>query len=250
LRAAISQPTYLPWLGYFDLIDQVDTFVFLDTVQFEKRSWQQRNRIKLPTGLSFLTVPVAVKGNFKQTIAEAEIAAPDFWATHLRSIATNYRRAPFFEQYFSELSNVFGTISGLRSIADLNIQLIDWFCKVFGIETKICRSSEMKQFGRRSELLVNLCRFLGADYYLSPLGSSVYLCEDLRIFADAGIEVGFQNYEHPEYRQLFPPFVPYASALDLLFNEGPDAMMIIRSGRRRAFTASQLPLAMVTEKKN
>jgi len=248
LKAAISQPTYLPWLGYFDLIDQVDTFVFLDSVQFEKRSWQQRNRIKLPTGLSFLTVPVSVKGHFEQTIAEAEIAEPAFWETHLRSIKTNYRRAPFFEKYFEDLCNIFRTAAESRSVADLNILLIQWFCTVFGIETKTQRSSEMNQSGRRSELLVNLCRFLTADYYLSPLGSSVYLCDDLHLFANAGIDVGFQHYEHPEYHQLFPPFASYASALDLLFNEGQEAMTIIRSGRRCAFVAAELPAAVAGKK--
>jgi hypothetical protein len=237
----------LPWLGYFDLIDQVDAFVFLDTVQFEKRSWQQRNRIKLPAGLSFLTVPVAVKGHFDQTIVEAEIAEPSFWETHLRSIETNYRRAPFFEEHFEGLNEVFRAPES-HSLAELSIRLIQWFCKVFCIKATMRRSSEMNLPGRRSELLVNLCRSLSTDYYLSALGSSVYLCEDLQLFSDAGIEVGFQHYEHPEYRQLFPPFVPYASALDLLFNEGTEAMAIIRSGRRPAFAPSELPAATVGKK--
>lgn len=248
MRIAISQPTYLPWLGYFDLIDQVDTFVFLDTVQFEKRSWQQRNRIKLPTGLSFLTVPVAVKGHFDQTIVEADIAEPGFWETHLRSIEMNYRRAPFFEEHFEGLSKVFQGIPESHSLADLNIRLVQWFCEVFCIKTTMRRSSEMNLPGRRSELLVTLCQSLSADYYLSALGSAVYLCEDLHLFSDAGIEVGFQHYEHPEYRQLFPPFVPYASALDLLFNEGSEAMAIIRTGRQRAFTPSELSTATAGKK--
>jgi len=181
----------------------VDIFVFLDTVQFEKRSWQQRNRIKLPTGPSFLTVPVAVKGHFDQTIIEVETSGPQFWKTHLRSIEMNYRRAPFFESYFEKLRKVFQISSDSHSLAELNIRLIRWFCEILGIKTAVYRSSEMDQAGCRSELLVNLCRSLSADYYLSPLGSAIYLCGDLRLFSDARIEVGFQHYEHPEYRQLF-----------------------------------------------
>jgi hypothetical protein len=249
LKVAISQPSYLPWIGYFDLIDQVDAFVFLDTVQFEKRSWQQRNRIKLPAGLSFLTVPVAVKGQFEQTIVDAEIAEPYFWGTHLRSIETNYGRAQSFDNYFEDLKKVFQTSAESHLLADLNIGVIRWFCKTLGIKTTIYRSSEMNRPGRRSELLLNLSRSLGADYYLSALGSAVYLCDDLHLFSDAGIEVGFQHYEHPEYHQLFPPFLPYASALDLLLNEGANSMEIIRSGRRQAFAPSELPAAMAAVKK-
>ena len=108
MKVAISQPTYLPWIGYFDLIDQVDRFVFLDTVQFEKRSWQQRNRIRTAEGLLFLTVPVIVKGRFEQKIKDVEIESPFFVRKHLRTIESNYRRAPFFGQYFEELAGLLG----------------------------------------------------------------------------------------------------------------------------------------------
>src|SRR5580704_12957199 len=105
VKVAISQPTYLPWLGYFDLIDQVDVFVLLDNVQFEKQSWQQRNRIKTPTGLQWLTVPVIFRGRFGQLIKDVEIREAEFWRNHLRAIELNYRRARFFHQYFEELSS-------------------------------------------------------------------------------------------------------------------------------------------------
>src|SRR5271155_2267040 len=100
MRVAITQPTYLPWLGYFDLIDQVDAFVLLDSVQFEKQSWQQRNRIKTPNGLQWLTAPVRTKGRSAQLIKDVEIAETDFYIKHLNLIQTNYRNAPFFENWF------------------------------------------------------------------------------------------------------------------------------------------------------
>src|SRR5216684_6490113 len=103
VKVAISQPTYLPWLGYFDLMDQVDVFVLLDDVQFEKQSWQQRNRIKTPVGLQWLTVPVIFKGRFGQLIKDVEIRDPDFWRNHFRAIELNYRRSPFFDHYAEEL---------------------------------------------------------------------------------------------------------------------------------------------------
>ncbi len=241
MKAAISQPTYLPWLGYFDLIDQVDAFVFLDAVQFEKQSWQQRNRIKTPAGLQWLTVPVVFNGRFGQMIHQVEIRDREFWRKHLRSIEVNYGRAAFFDRYYPELAKGLPPWASTGSLAELTMETIRWFCGVLGIQIKLTTSSALSQPGRRSELLVNLCRALGADEYLSPLGSAVYLCDDLPKFSSAGIEVKFQHYEHPEYRQLFPPFLSYASALDILFNEGPRAMEIIRSGRRPAYLPSELP---------
>src|SRR5271169_2190069 len=138
MRIAISQPTYLPWIGYLDLIDQVDTFVFLDNVQFEKQSWQHRNRIKTPTGLQWLTVPVLFRGRFGQLINEVEIRDIEFSRNHLRAIELNYRRAPFFNDYFEQLSSRMTTKTRCSSgalIADLDIDLIEWFMNLLGIET-------------------------------------------------------------------------------------------------------------------
>ncbi len=239
MRIAINQPTYLPWMGYFDLIGQVDTFVLLDSVQFEKQSWQQRNRIKTPAGLQWLTVPVAFHNRFGQQIRDIEIRDPEFARKHLRAIELNYRRAPFFELYFPELTEILLSSSSGR-VADLNARLIRWLCGLLDIPTPILRSSSMNQDGRRSELLVKFCRALGADVYVSPLGSAAYLLSDLESFHRAGIEVTFQHYEHPVYRQLFPPFWPQATVLDLMFNQGADSSAILHSGRRAVFTAREV----------
>jgi hypothetical protein len=238
MNIAISQPTYLPWIGYLDLIDQVDTFVFLDNVQFEKQSWQQRNRIKTPTGLHWLTVPVVFRGRFGQLINEVEIRDSEFWRNHLRAIELNYRRAPFFDDYFEELSSRMETTAKSLSaalIADLDIRLIEWFMDKLGIQTRLLLSSHLEQPGRRTELLANICDSLGADQYVSPLGSAAYLLQEMDVLLDKEIDVVFQHYEHPRYRQLFSPFCPYASILDLIFNEGDRALEILRSGRRTSF---------------
>lgn len=239
MKIAISQPAYLPWLGYFDLIDQVDTFVLLDSAQFEKQSWQQRNRIKTPNGLQWLTVPVLFRGRFGQRIQDVEIRDPDFFRQHLRAVELNYRRSPCFEQFFPEFSEILARCASSR-LVELNQSLILWFCRILGIQSRILRSSDLDEKGKRSELLVNLCRHLQSQSYLSPLGSAAYLLDDLNQFAEAGIEVEFQHYEHPAYRQLFGPFQSHASALDLIFNEGDAAMAIVRSGRRLAFKPQEV----------
>jgi hypothetical protein len=243
VKISIAQPTYLPWLGYFDLLDQVDQFVFLDSVQFEKRSWQQRNRIKTPRGLQWLTVPVISRGKREQRIADVEIGE-EFWHDHLRSIELNYRRALFFDRYYDAVSDLMRSVASSSNLATLTISLLRWFTEVMHIQTPVLRSSELPVQGKRTDLLAEICVALGATSYLSPLGSAEYLLNELPIMTERGIEVVFQHYEHPVYRQLFPPFQPYACALDLLFNEGENALAIIRSGRRPPFLPQEAVLQL------
>lgn len=239
MKIAIMQPTYLPWLGYFDLLDQVDKFILLDNVQFEKRSWQQRNRIKTPNGLQWLTVPVVSRGRRDQRILEVKILEAEFWRDHLRSVEVNYRRAPFFDRYFESMSQRIRSESNDLSLAQLTIGMLLWFAEVIGIQTATVRASGLSLQGKRSSLLAGICTSVGATDYLSPLGSADYLLSELATFSERGIAVTFQNYEHPVYQQQFPPFEPYACVLDLLFNEGERAREIIRSGRRPTFLPGQ-----------
>jgi hypothetical protein len=240
VKIAIAQPTYLPWLGYFDLLDQVDQFVLLDTVQFEKQSWQQRNRIKTPTGLLWLTVPVVFRGRLGQRILDVEIREAEFWRDHLRAIELNYRRAPFFDPYYPVLSELLpAAASGLR-LAELNIRLFRWLAEAMGINTPIVRSSELAANGKRTHLLAEICSLVGATTYVSPLGSADYLLSELPILNARGIDVVFQHYEHPSYHQLFTPFQTHASVLDLMFNEGPNSLAIVRSGRHKAFAPMEV----------
>lgn len=240
MRIAIAQPTYFPWLGYFDLLDHVDRFVLLDSVQFERRSWQQRNRIKTPQGLAWLTIPVSVRGRRTQSIAEADICVPGFWRDHVRAIEMNYRRAPFFNRYFDDLRRRIEISASSLSLSQLTTSLLQWLAEIIGITTPMIRSSGLAVHGKRTELLAEICVCLNASSYLSPLGSSEYLIDELPVLTGCGIDVTFQHYEHPVYRQLFSPFQPYACILDLLFNEGGNALQIIRSGRRQPFLPEQV----------
>jgi hypothetical protein len=246
MRIAISQPTYLPWMGYFDLIDQVDAFVFLDNVQFEKQSWQQRNRIKTPAGLQWLTVPVQHRGRFGQLINEVEIRDAGFWRRHLRAIELNYRRAPYFDKYFENLSAKVHSHSPAL-LAELNVSLIEWMMEALGVSSPLYRASRLMLTGRRTELLAKICNKLGADEYLSPIGSAGYLLNELDVLLDSGVEVLFQHYEHPQYGQMFAPFCANASALDLIFNEGEMSLQILRSGRRSHFLPAELRVPAAAE---
>lgn len=226
------QPTYMPWVGYFDLMDSVDRFVFLDNVQFEKRSWQQRNRIKTAQGLQIITVPVKSKARFDQRIDAVELLDASFLDLHLRSIENAYRRAPFFARYFPPFAEKLR--SGVESgrLADFTIHLISWIAEMLGITTALVRASSLSATGKRTALLASICASIGAGSYISPAGSLDYLADERADMENKGIEIHVQDFVHPEYAQLYPPFLSHASAIDILFNCGPDSLPLIRSGRR------------------
>ncbi len=239
--AVIMQPTYLPWAGYLDLMDQSDVFVFLDSVQFDKRSWQQRNRIKCPKGEQMLTVPVLSKGQFYQKINEVRVdPSSDFIEGHIKAVQLNYAKAKYFPKYFDGFARVLRKKHTL--LADLNVDLITWFKDILGIQAQLSRSSGLKVEGKKTELLVDICKSVKADHYLSPLGSKVYISEN-NLFEKHGIELSYQNYQPMIYRQLHGEFIPYLSVLDLLFNEGEQSLAVIRSGRQsNALEASRILL--------
>ena len=239
MRIAISQPGYLPWGGFFDLIDQVDRFVLLDDAQFVRQSWDQRNRIKGPSGLQWLTVPVEFRGRLGQRLLDVEIRDSSFREKHLRAMEVNYGKARYFSEYFGPLKRILDGCSAGAKLIDLNLALIEWLAAAIGVTTPMVRSSKLGVEGKRSARLVSFCKLLGAQGYLSPR-SATYLLEDLEMFAQNGLRVWFQNYTHPEYEQRFPPFLPYASVLDLLFNKGPESGKIMRSGRGEPFTPGQI----------
>ena len=231
MRGAIMQPTFIPWVGFFDLIDQVDEFVFLDMVQFQKQSWQQRNRIIAPSGLEWLTVPVFIKGRFGQIISDVEIKKSDFPTKQLRTIHQHYSRAPYFNQYWDELQDIFLRGQEFGFLGSLNIKLIQWLSGIFGLSANFKIASEMDVANGRSLRLIDIITQLNCSEYVSPLGSAEYLKNDILLFEEAGINLVFQNYEPVAYCQQYCEFTPFASALDLLFNKGPDAVTLIRRGR-------------------
>jgi len=232
MRVAIMQPTYLPWLGYLDLADQVDHFVLLDDVDFSGRSWQQRNRVRSAQGLCWLTVPVSRRAARGVPIHAVEISRGDFWCRHWRTLELAYARAPHFGEWGPQLRALYAEGAPWKRLVALNTTLLHWLFTAYGIATPLTMASELKAGGRRGAHLAELCAALGADSYLSPPGSEEYLREDASTFADRGISVLLHGYEHPVYEQAFPTFLPQASSIDLLFNAGPQALEILRRGRR------------------
>ena len=230
----IAQPTFIPWIGWFDLADQSDVMIILDDVQFSKQSWQQRNRLRTPQGLDYLSVSVKSAGRSHQLINEVELANEALVEKLLRTIQANYARAPFFREYFSGLCAAMRDGASTGKLAELNIAVIRWIMQTLGIGLPLIRSSELESYGDRGEYVAALCEEVGATRYLSPAGAEDYLVEDRAAFDQRGIQVALHVYEHPEYRQCFKPFEPYASVLDLIFNTGSQALAILRSGRRLA----------------
>lgn len=234
--AVIMQPTYLPWMGYFDLMDQADVFVLLDSVQFDKRSWQQRNRIKSPNGELMLSVPVLTKGQFTQRICEVKIdASAHFHKEHFKSIKLNYAKAKYFKDYSQSLEEIFN--KNHEFLTDMTIAIMSWLKNEFGIKTELVRSSTLNVEDAKTGLLVKICQAIGANQYLSPLKSRDYIGEG-EVFAKNKIKLLYHQYNHPQYTQLFGEFVSHLAAIDVLFNEGNKSLSIIRSGRQASLDGS------------
>jgi hypothetical protein len=221
MKVAIMQPTYLPWSGYFALMESVDIFIILDSVQFSKRSWQQRNQIKTESGSKWLTVPVISKGKKDQLISDVKIDySGKFPENHINMIEQNYRKAPFF----NDLSEIF--FSTLRKryeyLSYLSIDLILLIRGLLDIKTKIKYSSNFLTKGSKDELLAELCEHVGATEYVSPPGSKVYL-DGSDSFNKRNILVEYFDYNHLDYPQLHGEFIQYMSVIDLLFNYHPQS---------------------------
>lgn len=232
------QPTYLPWTGYFALMEQVDTFVLLDDVQFDHRSWQHRNRIRSVDSPHWLTVPVSVKGRRNQRIKEVLIDAARPWQKkHLGAILHNYSRAPWLSVNRLWLEQIYRNPPD--RLFDLNRLLIEELARKLGIRTSLCNSSELQVSGDRVARLIHICEKIGAAEYLSPIGSYDYIEQDNR-FLDAGISLFYQRYEHPRYRQIHGEFVSHLSVLDLLLNEGPGSSDVLASGIRQPYNSDEV----------
>jgi len=226
----IMQPTYLPWIGYFEMIDVCDIFVFLDDVQFQRKSWQQRNVIKGTNGPILLTVPVFNKGKRFQKIEQVIINNNENWARqHLKSINMAYSKSYFYKQYWPAIALNYGLNYDL--LVDLNISLISKLMELFNIRTPTIRSSSLKLDYNSNEKIVAICQQLKANELYDAAGAVKFI--DATIFQNANIDVIYQDYHHPKYNQLHGEFISHMSVVDLLFNEGPRSLDIIRSGSSR-----------------
>lgn len=217
MRGAIMQPTYLPWLGYFDLIRNVDLFIIYDHVQFEKQSWQVRNRIRNRAGELMLTVPVIHDKGLIRSINEVKIDySRNVLSKHLTSIKFSYSRSERFQDLKTELEEIYN--SSYELLIDLNVKFIRFGMKLLNIDTEIRFSSSMNVQGNKVEALIDVCKKNSIDHYLSPVGSKTYIDEN-NIFNECDIELAYQDFSHPVYQQFqYPDFISHLSFIDFLLN--------------------------------
>ena len=216
---SIMQPTYLPWIGYFDLISKADIFVFLDDVQFSRRSWQQRNRILLDGKETMLTIPIQNKGKREQLIKDVLVDDTQDWRTkHFRTLEQAYKKTPCGPKVLSVIkSHIYNSIDNL---SELNQGIIKALSDELEIETSFKKSSDLNTHGKKSSKLFNICSNLNASSYFSPLGSKAYI-EEEGVFNRSSISVEYQNFTLQSYKQInSKEFMPFLSIIDYLCNVG------------------------------
>jgi WbqC-like protein family len=221
---AIVQSNYIPWKGYFDLINQVDEFVLYDDRQYTRRDWRNRNRIKTASGPVWLTIPVQVKGRYHQRIDETLVSDPEWRGRHWQTLQHSYGKAPFFAAVRDRLEPLYRE-SGETRLSAVNRAFLEALCELLGIETTLSWSTDYDvDASDRVERLLALCRAAGATHYVSGPSARGYLEPGEHRCEEAGIGVSYADYSgYPEYPQLHPPFEHAVSVVDLLVNTGPDA---------------------------
>jgi hypothetical protein len=226
-KLAIVQSSYIPWKGYFDLIAGADEFILFDDLQFTRRDWRNRNRIKARDKLIWLTIPVRVKGKYLQKIRDTVISDPKWTARHWRSITHNYSKSRYFKEYRDLFEDLY-LGSKHKFLSEINYRFLIEICRILGIKTKISWSADYQLVEGKTERLVHLCKQAGASAYISGPSAKEYIDESL--FAEEDISLSFADYSgYPEYNQLFPPFEHRVSIIDLIFSEGPNATRFMKS---------------------
>ncbi len=234
VRLGVLQSGYLPWLGFFDQINRCDLFIIYDDLQYTKRDWRNRNRIKTSQGIFWLTVPIRAKGAIKKRISQIEICYQQDWPRkHWKALKMNYARAPFFHQYSSFFCELYK--KRYTYLSQLNRAIIEYCLKQLGITTPVIYSYEigiedeyLKQCKGKidpTERIIYLCKYFGAHTFLEGSAGRNYINKAL--LKRAGIKLEYQDYIHPTYPQLFGPFVPYLSVIDLMFNCGEESLKIL-----------------------
>ncbi|MBK6990146.1 MAG: WbqC family protein [Bacteroidetes bacterium] len=219
-KIAILQSNYIPWKGYFDIIKQVDEFIFYDDVQYTKNDWRNRNKIKTSSGPLWLTIPVRQE-NLAQKINETKVSQDNWAEKHWKSISLNYSKAPFYNLYKERLELFFMEMKS-PYLSEINRSAIELLNSFLGIKTALTSSADYKLIEGKNERLIDLILQAGGTHYLSGPSAKDYISQDL--FKEAGIEISWIDYSgYIEYPQLFPPFVHAVSVLDLILNTGPDS---------------------------
>jgi WbqC-like protein family len=234
-RVAISQSNYIPWKGYFDLLGSVDELMLYDEVQYTRRDWRNRNKIKTPSGLKWLTIPVQAKGKYHQRIDETLITGTDWAANHLATLRHMYAGTPHFATYLPGLEALYGAPA--ERLSDVNRAFITWIVEQLGFTTTLTWSTDYEvptaraareEDGDATELLAALSEAAGASTYVSGPAAKAYMQHDR--FDRRGIAVEYFDYgPYPEYEQPHPPFEHAVTVLDLLFCTGPDARAHLRA---------------------
>jgi len=228
--AVVLQPSYLPWRGYFDLVDRADVFVFYDDVQYDKHGWRNRNRIKTANGVNWLTVPVHAHGVVEGGTPIREIAIDhrrDWARAHAETLRHAYGRQPFYARYAPLIASVLERRH--ERLADLTIELTVMLARELGCATEFVRSSEMPLSGRKNDRLIDVLARVGADHYISGPSARSYIAPGM--FDAAGITLEYAEYDYPPYAQPHPPYEPAVSIVDALFALGPATIDNIRARR-------------------
>jgi hypothetical protein len=232
MKILITQPTFLPWIGYFDLIEKSDLIVFFDDVQFDKRSWQQRNQIKTANGLEWLSIPVFTKGKRFQKIKDVKINIDEnFFSKVKTKVQLNYNKSKYYNTYYNDFIEILEKTLSTKNLLTINLKLIEFFIKTLRLKKKIILSSELNIKSSRSKKIIEICNYFNVKNYISTNGSLEYLKNDFELFKTNQIKIFLHKYDHPQYNQSFSPFKPYASILDLIFNEGNNSLKILNVGK-------------------
>jgi WbqC-like protein family len=227
-KIAILQSNYIPWKGYFDIINMVDEFILFDEAQYTKRDWRNRNKIKTPNGASWLSIPVNVKGKFEQSIRETEIHDKHWTQDHWKSLHHNYAKAPYFREYRPFFEELYALAAEETLLSEVNYLFLRNICDLLGIHTRLSWSSDYNLVTGKTDRLIGLCQQVGGKEYLSGPSAKDYLDESL--FHNVNMRVAWMDYSgYPEYHQLYPPFDHAVSIVDLIFNEGPNAPKFMKS---------------------
>jgi hypothetical protein len=228
MKVAIIQPNYIPWKGYFDIINMVDIFVLYDDVQFTVRDWRNRNRIKAKNGLLWMTIPT--DGTQEKIIKNVKIVWNEKWnIKHWKSIVINYSKAKYFQEYKDYFEELYFNLKEYF-LWEINFKFIEAIAKILGIKTKIILSSDLNYDRKltKTDRLIAILKELNATSYLSGPSAKNYINEEL--FKKSNIKLEWMDYSgYPEYPQLYPPFIHEVSIIDLILNTGPNAPDYMKS---------------------
>lgn len=227
MKVVVTQSNYIPWKGYFDMLACADILVVYDDMQYTKRDWRNRNKIKTCTGSKWLSIPVEVKGKFNQRINETRIADSNWAKDHWLKITASYSKAPFFESLIGEeIRRLYETIH-VDMLSEVNIHFLKGIMRLLEIDIQVRNSSEFELVGGRTERLVNICKDLGATEYISGPAAADYM--ELNVFAEEGVRVTYMDYsDYPVYDQLHGEFEHAVSIVDLLMMKGNDARLFMK----------------------